>query len=157
MNVVKKSEDEDKDDQDDESVSDKAKKLAQQTAIDETNNSLAKSLGGSTSNTTSHPEVPDSLFTRLRILIGYVQICATLDIAFEIQWSSYSLQDRSPIYAHYFAQRCVMQNRRHTIKQLLESQTSRVEALAHSVSFYIYIGWEKYEYCKCQLQIISSL
>ena len=29
---------------------------------------------------------PESLFTRMRILIGYTQICASLDLAFEIPW-----------------------------------------------------------------------
>ena len=29
---------------------------------------------------------PESLFTRLRILIGYTQICAALNLAFEIPW-----------------------------------------------------------------------
>ena len=47
---------------------------------------MANLTGDNAGNIEQSVGAPESLFTRLRILIGYTQICAALNLAFEIPW-----------------------------------------------------------------------
>ena len=68
------------------SRADEAKNMVESEVQGKIVQEMADLTGDNAGNVEQSVGAPESLFTRLRILIGYTQICAALNLAFEIPW-----------------------------------------------------------------------
>ena len=76
----------DNDEEERASLSDTAKEWVEGEVHGNIDDKLAGLTEDNAGDIVENVGAPESLFTRLRILIGYTQICAALNLAFEIPW-----------------------------------------------------------------------